>query len=132
MALALGLWVTMMPDKLIRNVSDELDNAIKAAASDAGMNEGDWMIARLAEAAGQIAPAPRQYRLTALGPGSTKATIIRHSANAIGGGARDMSQAQADAYQRAKLLVGRNEPGDKDRAIELLTTVFAEVFEGAV
>ena len=72
-----------------------------------------------------------QYGFKAIGPDGASATIKRISdhPNGLSVGAKNMSQAQADAYQQAKLLIGRNGDGDRAKARQLLAAHFDNVFE---
>lgn len=114
----------------IRDVSEAAAQSLKERAAAAGKNTEAYvrdMIERLA----QEPLVKTSYSLRALGPDEARATIRRSPTGLTGLGAANMNQAQADAYKRAKLVVERNEPGDRERAIGLLSAVFEEVFEGA-
>lgn len=101
---------------------------MQAHAAAAGLTQGEWLTALIERAVTQ--PAVKvTYKIRALGPNSAHASIVRDRGGLGPGGASNMSQDQADAYKKAKLLIGRNEAGDRERAIGLLSAVFEEVFE---
>lgn len=114
----------------IRDVDDGVAQAIKDRAAAAGLATEAYIRALL-ERVAQEPLVRTSYSLRALGPGDARAMVKRGPTGLAGQGAANMSQEQADAYKRAKLLVERNDPGDREKAIGVLSAVFEEVFEGA-
>lgn len=119
-----------MPDILIRNISDGVAAALQAHAAATGQTQQQYLSALL-EGLAQQPIVRARYALKAIGPDGTHATLCRGMNGLEGQGATNMSQAQANAYRQAKLLVERNAPGDRERAIGLLASVFEDVFEVA-
>ena len=120
-----------MPEQLIvRGLPDGTLDAIRERAEAAGQSQEAWLRQQIQMAL--TMPAVRiSYGLKAVGPDGARATIRRNRSSLSGQGAANMTQHQADAYQQAKLLVERNGPGDRERAIGLLSAVFEDVFEVA-
>lgn len=120
----------MMEQLIIRGLPDGTLAVIKERATAAGQSQEEWLRQQIAAAL--AVPAVRgAYGLKAVGPDDARATIRRAQSGLSGQGASNMSQDQAVAYQQAKLLVERNAPGDRERAIGLLSAVFEDVFEVA-
>jgi hypothetical protein len=119
-----------MPQFLIRDVSAEAAAAIKAQAAAAGKSVEpflrDWIESHIDKPV-----ISERYGYRAAGPG--KAVIKRHSSHPNGTAAtgEGWSQEQADAVERAKLLMQRNGPGDREQAVALLQTHFEIVVEVA-
>lgn len=114
----------------IRDVSETAAQALKERAAAAGMPVEafirDWIERQAQE------PVVRQsYGIRAVGPDDAHATVKRHRDGISGRGAANLSQRQMGAYREAILLVERNQPGDRERAIGLLRPEFADVFEVA-
>lgn len=114
----------------VRDVSEPAAQALKERAAAASTSTEafirDWIERQAQE------PIVRQsYGVRAVGPGEAHAIIKRSPDGLSGQGAASMSQEQADAYRQAKLLIERNNPGDRERAIGLLRERFADVFEVA-
>src|SRR5262245_39599209 len=116
-----------MPQMSIR--LDETGYAsIQAAAQNAGKSMEGW--ARdllLAAAAGPV--VRERYGYQAIGPG--KATVKRYSGKpndqtVVGAG---WDQATAGAMQRVKMLIIRNDPGDRESAVALMKEHFEIVVE---
>jgi hypothetical protein len=117
--------------KIIR-ASDEQAQTWDAAANAAGLSFESWARQYLDRAATGPITRPR-YGYKGIAENGATITIKRHSdgPNGTGGGAANCSQEQFDAYQRAHLLVSRNEPGDRERAAGLLQAAGFDVFEVA-
>ena len=117
-----------MAQKLIRDIPDETMSAIEAKAGADGMNAEAWIRAQLIRLA-QQPTIRKRYKFTALGENGAKITIERHHADGpVQRGARNCSQEQFDAFQRAALYAERNEMGDYEAAYKLLLQNFVEVF----
>ena len=102
--------------------------SIQDAAAARGQSAEEF--ARQALAAAAASPVSKaRYTLRAIGPDSAHALIRRETDGIAGRGAANMSQEQADAYRLAIELVGRNGPGDRERAVSTLQAVFTDVFE---
>lgn len=118
----------MAEQLIVRNLPDGTIALIKERAASAGQSQEEWLRQQIATAL--ATPTVRVvYGLKAIGPDGARATIKRGYEGLIGQGAENMSPAQSDAYRDAKLLVERNAPGDRERAIGLLSSVFEDVFE---
>lgn len=117
-----------MAQFIVREVSDEAAAAVKAQAAAAGKSVEtfirDWLESHIDKPV-----ISERYGYRAVGPG--KAVIKRHSSHpngtvAIGEG---WSQEQADTVQRARLLIQRNQAGDREQAVALLQSQFEIVVE---
>ncbi len=111
-------------------LAPDLVAALDERAGASGMSRNRLIEDILARAVAAPYVKPR-YTLRAFGPDASRVTIARESddPNGVGGGAASLSQAQADAYRRAKVLVQRNDPGDREAAKAALMAVFDEVIE---
>ena len=117
-----------MAQKLLRDIPDEVLAAIEAKAGAENMNAAAWIRAQLIRLAAEPVVRKR-YKFTALGENGAKVTIERRwPDSAPSRGAKNCSQAQFDAYEKAALLCERNEPGDYEKAYQLLLGAFDEVF----
>lgn len=119
-----------MPQMSLR-LDAEQYASIQTAAQNAGKAMEAWARDLLLEAA--RGPVVRErYGYGAMGPG--KAQVKRHSSHPNGTvtSGSDWSQEQADAMQRVKALVMRNEPGDRESAVALLKEQFEIVVEVGV
>lgn len=117
-----------MASMLVRWPDDAPLAAIQEAARARGLSAEEF--ARQVLAAAVSAPIVRAaYTLRAVGPDEAHAHIRRDDGGIIGRGAANMSQAQANAYKMAINLVGRNAPGDRERAVSALQAQFEDVFE---
>lgn len=119
-----------MPDILIRNVSEAAAAAIQSHAAAAGQSQQQYLTALLERLAGEPIVKSR-YAYRAIGPG--KALVRRasdHPSGTVTTG-EGWSQEQADALARVKVLIIRNESGDREAAVALLQSVFELVVEVA-
>src|SRR5580765_2484623 len=93
----------------------------------------DWAraVLRSKDEGDTIMAATTRYGFRAISSNGATATIARISdhPNGLSVGAKNMSQAQADAFNHAKLLIQRNGDGDKDRARALLAAQFDDVLD---
>jgi len=118
-----------MPDILIRNVSNAAAAALQSHAAAAGQSQQQYLTALLEGLADRPIVATR-YAYRAIGPG--KAVVRRTSDHPNGTVTTgEWSQEQASVMERVKLLVIRNEPGDREAAVGLLKSVFELVVEVA-
>jgi hypothetical protein len=118
-----------MSDLLIREVPDEIRNALSEKARAEGVTREDWLRAQLIKLAAQPTVKSR-YAFKAYGPEGAFATIKRSSVDGyVSQGAKNCSQEQFDAYQMAVNYVERNEAGDRELAHDLLSKHFETVFE---
>lgn len=115
-----------MTDILIRDIPEDIHTALKAKAASDGKGLEPWLRERLAMLAAQPTIRKR-YKFTALGENGAKVTIDRKF-DIVQRGAKDCSQEQFDAFQKAALLAERNEVGDYEAAYMLLKQHFDEVF----
>ncbi|MCG8351684.1 MAG: hypothetical protein MI924_28280 [Chloroflexales bacterium] len=121
-----------MPDLTIRNLPQATIDALSAHAERAGTSREAWLRQELARLVEQPV-TPRLYALKALGPDLACAIIRRHNnlpsiADVTGG---HWTASQRNVVQEAAELVVRNQPGDRERAIAMLLSVFEQVFEVA-
>lgn len=119
-----------MPQMSLR-LDTEQYASIQAAAQNAGKSMEGWARDLLVEAA--RGPVVRErYGYGAMGPG--KAQVKRHSSHPNGTvtTGEGWTQEVADAMQRVKALVMRNEPGDRESAVALLKQHFEIVVEVGV
>jgi hypothetical protein len=116
-----------MPDILIREVPEDIANALTVKASEDGQDRMAWLRQQLIRLAAQPTIRKR-YSFKAFGEGGAYATIERRHADHIQSGATNCSQEQFDAYQKAKLYCEHNELGDYEAAYKLLLQHFDEVF----
>ncbi|SRR6266568_475881 len=118
-----------MPDILIRDVSPEDAEALKQKAKAAGAEDRQ---AWLADQLHKMAALPEFYAFRVMGQVG-KGKISRHSNHINGTGSTfsNFNQDEADAMQRAENFVRRNQPGDKEKAYDVLVEQFGEdnVFE---
>jgi hypothetical protein len=116
-----------MPDILIRDVPEEIAQALTVKASEDGKDRMAWLREQLIRLAAQPTIKTR-YSFKAFGEHGAYATIERRYADHIQSGAKNCSQEQFDAYNKAKLYCERNELGDYEAAYKLLLQHFDEVF----
>lgn len=121
-----------MPDLTIRNLPQATIDALSAHAERAGTSREAWLRQELARLVEQPL-TPRFYALKALGPEGACAIIRRHDnqPNIADVTGNRWTAAQNEVVQQAVSLVVRNKPGDRERAIAALLTVFEQVFEVA-
>lgn len=105
--------------------------SIQAAAQNSGKAMEAWARDLLLAAA--YGPVVRErYAYRAMGPGSA---IVRRASSQPNGTiatGNNWTQEVADAMDRVKLLVIRNEPGDREAAVALLKQHFEIVVEVGV
>ncbi len=116
-----------MADLSIRGVPEEVHATLKEKAASDGKSLEMWLRERLAMLARQPVVKHR-YILKAFGPEAAYAQI-RRLEDDMGGGAKNLSQGQMDAYRLAQEYVKRNAPGDRENAHDLLSKHFETVFE---
>ena len=124
-----------MPMSPIRAVYDAAAQAIMDRTAAAGQSTEAY-IRRWIEQQREEPIVKERYTLKAVGPDASRAHIRRDLLDGerygiVGRGLNNATQAQADAYKQAIDLVGRNAPGDRERAIALLSAEFEDVFETA-
>ena len=119
-----------MPDILIRNVSNEAAAAIQSHAAAAGQSQQQYLTAMIERLADRPIATTR-YAYRAIGPGKAVVRRVSDHPNGTTTTGEGWSQEQADALARVKLLVIRNEPGDREQAVSVLQSVFEIVVEVA-
>ncbi len=117
-----------MSDLLIREVSDEVREALSEKARAEGITREDWLRAQLIKLAAQPTVKSR-YAFKAYGSDGAFAQIKRLYEGYVQKGARNCSQEQFNAYQMAVNYVERNDIGDRELAHDLLSKHFETVFE---
>ena len=117
-----------MAQKVIRDIPDDIMSAIEVKASESGKSAEAFIRDLLMQASAQPTIKTR-YSFKAFGPESAYATIERRYADGhVQRGAKNCSQAQFDAYQKAGEYCQRIELGDYEAAYKLLLANFDEVF----
>lgn len=117
-----------MAEISIRNVPDDIYQALKEKATADGKGLETWIREQLTLLTARPTVRKR-YKFTALGENGAKITIERRWPDSVPSrGAKNCSQEQFDAYEKAALLCERNEPGDYEKAYQLLLGAFDEVF----
>ena len=112
-----------MPDILIRNVSDAAAAAIQSHAAAANQSQQQYLGALLERLVGHpIVTACYAYR--AIDPGKAIVRRVSDHPNGTTTTGENWTQEQADVLARVKLLVIRNQPGDREAAVALLQSVF--------
>lgn len=114
----------------VRDVSESAAQALKERAAAAGKST-EAFIREWIERQAQEPVVRQTYGLRAMGPDAAHITVKRNRDGLSGQGARNLSQQQTEAYRHVLLLVQRNDPGDRERAIGILREHFEEVFEVA-
>lgn len=112
----------------IREIPDDVAAKVDALASAADQSREGWLRELVINATKQ--PVVRKRYTIKVYGASGKGLIRRYDdgPNNVGGGANNFSDEEFDAYERAKDLVSRNNPGDKEKAIGILQRVFEDVF----
>lgn len=115
-------------DLLIRNVSDDIHAALREKAASDGKTLEGWLREQMIHLAAMPTIKTR-YSFKAFGPEGAYATIERRSADGhVQRGAKNCSEAQFNAFQKAAEYAQRNELGDYEAAYKLLLQNFDEVF----
>jgi hypothetical protein len=111
---------------ILVDLPDETVTALEKKASAEGLKRLPY-IRKILE---RVARQGERYTFKCWGPGRATGTIYRSDIDDfVGGGCRDCSDEQFEAYNRAHDLVERNAEGDKVKAFDLLKSAFEEVFE---
>jgi hypothetical protein len=120
-----------MADLLIRNMDEGVLSALSDLAKGAGYdNRMDYVRAELVK----IASAPlvkERYAIKVYGE-QGEGIIRRYGDGQPGGGCKNLSQEEFDAYKKANFYVERNQPGDREKALMELGKAFQEVSEVAM
>lgn len=115
-----------MPDILIRDVPEDIANRLAAKAAEDGMDRMSWLRAQLVKLAA-MPTIRKRYSFKAVSESGAFVTIKREH-DYVQRGAKNCSQEQFNAYQRACDYAERNELGDYEAAYKLLLGAFDEVF----
>jgi hypothetical protein len=115
----------------IRDVSDDVYAALKAKASAANMGLETWLRSQLEKLATEPMVRERYALRFYNDEGDASGTIRRLSndLNGVGGGCSNLSEEAFKAYKKAQDVIRRNEPGDREKAYQLLRDHFDNVFE---
>ena len=113
-------------DILIRDVPEDIANALTAKAAEDGMDRMAWLRQQLILLAAKPTIRKR-YSFKALSENGAYATVKREY-DFVQQGAKNCSEEQFDAYHKAVEYVRRNELGDYEAAYKLLLQHFDEVF----
>lgn len=113
----------------IRDFPDELVPKVQALADAAGQSREGWLRDLVVNATKQPV-VQKRYTIKVYGASGGKGSLRRYDdgPNNVGGGCNNFSDEEFDAYERAKDLVSRNSPGDREKAIGVLQRVFEDVF----
>ena len=112
----------------IRDFPDELVPKIQAMADAAGQSREAWLRELVVNATKQPV-VQKRYTVKIYGANG-KGNIRRfdNGPNNVGGGCSGFSEEELGAYEKARDLVSRNNPGDREKAIGVLQRVFEDVF----
>lgn len=113
----------------VRDIPEDVAEKVDALANAASQSRESWL-RDLIVAATKQPVVKKEYTIRVYGANG-KGLIRRYGdgPNNVGGGCSGLSQAEFDAYKKAEDYVSRNEPGDREQAIRILSQVFEEVFE---
>lgn len=115
-------------DILIRDIPEEIADALTIKAREDGKDRIVWLKEQLIRLAAQPTIRKR-YSFKAFGENGAYATIERRYADGhVQRGAKNCSEAQFNAFQKAAEYAQRNELGDYEAAYKLLLQHFDEVF----
>lgn len=115
-------------DILIRDVPEEIVQRIDELARKANQTRQGYLLGRINDLAkGDWQPVRHGQGFKCFTPTGGEATIRMYS-ESVGGGADRLTQAQMDAYQRAKLLADPRNGGRWAEAREVLEKAGFEVF----
>jgi hypothetical protein len=120
-----------MPNLNVTDLPEETMAGLTANAYAAGYADRLSYVRELLKKDAQSPVVNERYAYRFYGPGEAKGTIRRLSdhVNGIGGGWDNCSMLQIQAVQRAKDLMRRNGPGEREKAVAMLQSVFDEVVE---
>jgi hypothetical protein len=115
-------------DLIIRNVSDEVVAELDRLAESANQSRQQYLLTRLAEMA-EAGPIPTRWGqgFKAFTPDGGEVTI-RRLTESVQAGAKQLTDAQYKAYQRAKLLADPKNGGRWDEARRVLEQAGFEIF----
>lgn len=116
-----------MPDILIRDIPEDIANALTIKAAEDGKDRQAWLREQLILLAAKPTIRKR-YVFKAFGENGARITLDHRYDRTLLRGAENCSQEQYDAFQKAALLCERNELGDYEAAYKLLLQHFDEVF----
>lgn len=115
----------------VRDLTDGTIEKITAKAQAAGLSREAWLRKQIeALATGPI--VKERYAIRFYANDTPAHGLIRRmcgDVGGIGGGPDRLNPAQMRTYERAKELILRNGPGDREEAIYLLRSHFDNVFE---
>lgn len=117
-----------MTDLIIRNVSDETLAELDRLAEAANQSRQQYLLTRLAELA-ESGPTPTRWGegFKAFTPSGGEVTMRRLD-ESVQAGAKELTQEQMKAYQRAKLLADAKNGSRWAEARKVLEDVGFEVF----
>lgn len=119
-----------MAQKVIRNIPDEVMSALEQKAQAAGVSSEEWIRSLLVREASE--PMVRErYAYRVYAKSGARGKITRHSDHPNGTSAtyENFGEEEASVMRRAADLMRRNDPGDREKAVALLQSVFEEVME---
>jgi hypothetical protein len=120
-----------MPDLLLKDFAREDLDRLTQVAQAAGLDRMNWAKQVLLQAA--CAPLVRKrYAYRGYAAANEATVLIRRVGDApdpVAGELDNATPLQLQADQRARALIRRNEPGDREHALRLLQDAGFELFE---
>jgi hypothetical protein len=116
-----------MPQFIIRDIDGEIAAKVEVLASSANLSREQWLRELVISATKQPVVKER-YSIRVYGING-KGIIRRLGDGAPGGGCSNFSEHEFTAFNKASDFVRRNQPGDREQAIRILSDAFEEVFE---
>jgi len=121
-----------MPDILVRDVPSELSDALTDRARAAGMDRQEWLRQHFAQLV-QLPIVKVSYTLRFFGPQDEVYGFIKRSSEGkVGLQLRPvtlLTSEQRLAFRQAAESVRRNAPGDREKALKVLSGTFEEIYE---
>lgn len=111
----------------IRDVPEYIAEKVEVLANAADKSREAWLRDLVINATKQPVVKER-YSIRVYGLNG-KGTIRRLGEGVPGGGCSNLSENEFNAFHKAKDYVQRNHPGDREKAISVLSDAFEEVFE---
>jgi len=121
-----------MPDILVRDVPSEVADALTERARAAGMDRQEWLRQHFAQLV-QLPIIKVSYTLRFFGPQEEVYGYIKRSPEGkVGLQLRPvtlLTKEQRLAFRLAGESVRRNAPGDREKALKVLSGAFEEIYE---
>jgi hypothetical protein len=121
-----------MPDILVRDVPPEVADALTERARAAGMDRQEWLRHHFVQLV-QLPLVKVSYTLRFFGPQDEVYGYVKRSPDGkVGFQLRPvalLTNEQRLAFRQAGESVRRNDPGDREKALKILSGAFEEVYE---